>query len=269
MSTNLHRDLAPVSSAAWQEIEEEARRTFTRNVAGRRVVDVPTPHGLDFASLSTGHYTATQTGVEDVRGRRRTALPVVELRTRFTVDREQVDSVDRGAADADWQSVKDAATRIARAEDGILFRGLSADGIEGIIPASSNAAIPLPADVRQFPDVVAQATSALRLVGVDGPYVLFLPAETYTQVAETVDDGYPIREHLQRLLKDGQIIWAPALDQPVLISDRGGDYELHLGQDLSIGYLHHDDETVTLYLQETLTVRIATAEASVVLGDPA
>lgn len=38
--TNLHRDLAPISAAAWAEIEEEASRTFKRHVAGRRVVDV-------------------------------------------------------------------------------------------------------------------------------------------------------------------------------------------------------------------------------------
>ena len=40
---NLHRELAPVSDAAWASIEAEARRTFERHVAGRRVVDVPDP----------------------------------------------------------------------------------------------------------------------------------------------------------------------------------------------------------------------------------
>ena len=37
---NLHRQLAPISDAAWSEIEEEAKRSFRRNIAGRRVVDV-------------------------------------------------------------------------------------------------------------------------------------------------------------------------------------------------------------------------------------
>jgi uncharacterized linocin/CFP29 family protein len=37
---NLHRELAPISSAAWSEIEEEARRTFRELAAARRVVDV-------------------------------------------------------------------------------------------------------------------------------------------------------------------------------------------------------------------------------------
>ena len=37
---NLHRELAPISDAAWAQIEEEASRTLKRYLAGRRVVDV-------------------------------------------------------------------------------------------------------------------------------------------------------------------------------------------------------------------------------------
>ncbi|HMS76880.1 encapsulin, partial [Gordonia sp. (in: high G+C Gram-positive bacteria)] len=33
---NLHRELAPISESAWQEIEDEATRSFKRNSAGRR-----------------------------------------------------------------------------------------------------------------------------------------------------------------------------------------------------------------------------------------
>lgn len=44
---------------------------------------------------------------------------------------------------------------------------------------------------------------------------------------------------------------------------RGGDYELHLGQDLSIGYLSHDADRILLYLQESLTVLAIAAESSV------
>ena len=40
---NLHRELAPISDAAWSEIEEETTRTLKRYLAGRRVVDFPAP----------------------------------------------------------------------------------------------------------------------------------------------------------------------------------------------------------------------------------
>ncbi|GAB2535745.1 family 1 encapsulin nanocompartment shell protein [Brachybacterium huguangmaarense] len=272
-STNLHRSLAPISSAAWEDLADEVTATFRRTVAGRRVVDMPEPHGVAFSSLPTGHIetlgsedSVALPGAAAVRVRRRETLPVIELRVPFTVRREDVDSVLRGAVDADWHSAKDAATAIARAEDRTLFYGHAEAGLAGIVPESTNAPIAMPADIRAFPQAVAQATSALRLVGVDGPYVLALPAAIHTDVAETADHGYPILDHVQRILRDGRIVWAPALDAPVLLSDRGGDYELHLGQDLSIGYLRHDDETVDLYLEESLTVRVATAEASVAIG---
>jgi uncharacterized linocin/CFP29 family protein len=83
-------------------------------------------------------------------------------------------------------------------------------------------------------------------------------------VSETSDHGYPIRDHLSRVV-DGDIIWAPAIDGAFVLTGRGGDFELRLGQDLSIGYLSHDAETVQLYFFESFTFAPYTTEASVPL----
>jgi uncharacterized linocin/CFP29 family protein len=128
--------------------------------------------------------------------------------------------------------------------------------------ASSNPALTLPGEVRDYPDVVSKAVSQLRLAGVAGPYSLLLSADAWTAVSETSDHGYPIREHLARVL-DGDIIWAPAIDGALLLSGRGGDYELRLGQDLSIGYQSHDADSVQLYFVESFTFAVYTTEASV------
>ena len=261
---NLHRELAPISESAWAQIEEEARRTFKRLIAGRRVVDVVGPSGSELAAVGTGHLTPLEAPADGVMARQRQAQLLVELRAPFRVTREAVDDVERGAQDSDWQPVKDAATAIAGAEDRAIFHGSAAAGISGIAPASSNTPVPLPSDPRQVPDAVAKAVSALRLAGVDGPYDLLLSAEAYTAVSETTDHGYPILHHLARLL-DGEIVWAPALEGALLVSTRGGDHELHLGMDLSIGYTSHDAEGIELYLEESLTFFAYTAEASVPL----
>ncbi|MGW0231755.1 family 1 encapsulin nanocompartment shell protein [Actinopolymorpha singaporensis] len=266
---NLHRELAPISDAAWAAVEAEARRTFIRNVAGRRVVDVVGPTGPALAAVGTGHVRAVDApggGLPaGVVVHRRLAQPAIELRVPFTVSRQAVDDVERGAKDSDWQPVKDAAQQIAYAEDRAIVAGLDAAGIVGIAPLSSNPAQMLPADVPETPDAVARAISALRLAGVAGPYSLLLSAEAYTSVAETTDHGYPILDHLARLLGDGQIVWAPALEGGLLVSTRGGDFELHLGQEVSIGYLSHDADTVQLYLEESFAFLALTAEASVPL----
>ena len=262
---NLHRELAPVSDAAWASIEEEAKRTFTRHVAGRRVMDLAGPDGLTLAGVGTGHVTAIDPPESGITAGLREWRPVVELRVPFTLDRGQIDSVDRGAQDADWQPVKDAAKKIAFAEDRAIFDGYGAAQITGVRQASSNSALTLPGEVRDYPDVVSQAVSALRLAGVDGPYSLLLSADAYTAVSETSDHGYPIREHLARLL-DGEIIWAPAIAGAVVLTGRGGDYELRLGQELSIGYLSHTAGQVELYFTESFTFSVYTTEASVSIG---
>jgi uncharacterized linocin/CFP29 family protein len=143
---NLHRELAPISDAAWAQIEEEASRTLKRYLAGRRVVDVHAPGG--------------------------------------------------------------------------------------------------------------------------GPYAALFGADAYTALAETSDHGYPVLEHVKRLIND-EIIWAPAIAGGFVLTTRGGDFDLHIGQDVSIGYLSHTDAAVRLYLQETLTFLLLTSEAAVALAPPA
>jgi uncharacterized linocin/CFP29 family protein len=234
-------------------------------VAARRVVDVGEPAGLGLSSVGTGHVGQIEPPADGVSARLRTSQQIVELRVPFTLDRQDIDDVERGAQDSDWQPVKDAAKQVAFAEDRIIFNGYQAAGIAGIRESSSNPALTLPADVREYPNAVSQAVSSLRLAGVGGPYALLLSADAYTAVSETADHGYPIKEHLTRVL-DGEIIWAPAIDGAFLLSSRGGDYELRLGQDLSIGYLSHDADRVQLYFQESLTFLVYTAEASVSLG---
>ncbi|MFD7843829.1 family 1 encapsulin nanocompartment shell protein [Nocardia sp. NPDC059764] len=261
---NLHRELAPITSEAWKAIEEEATRTFKRHIAGRRVVDLSGPHGVDYSAVGTGRTTAIESPGEGVQARQRAVVPLIELRVPFTLSRTELDNVERGAQDADLDPVKAAAKKIAFAEDRAIFEGYPAAEIQGIRAATSCEPVKLPGDARLAPEAVAQALSKLRLAGVDGPYSVLLSADLYTAVSETSDHGHPIRTHIERLI-DGEIIWAPAIDGAFVLSTRGGDFDLQLGQDLSIGYLSHDAETVQLYFQESLTFLVYTAEAAVAL----
>ncbi len=263
---NLHRELAPITSEAWSAIEEEATRTFRRHIAGRRVVDLSGPHGTDYSAVGLGRTTVIDAPDQGVQARQRLVTPLVELRVPFTLSREELDNIERGAQDADLDAVKDAAKKVAFAEDRAVFEGYPAAGITGIRAAASNTPVTVPGETLLIPEAIAQALSELRLAGVDGPYSVLLSAELYTAVSETSDHGHPIRTHIERLIPDGEIIWAPAIDGAFVLTTRGGDFDLQLGQDLSIGYLSHDGESVQLYFQESLTFLVYTAEAAVPLG---
>jgi uncharacterized linocin/CFP29 family protein len=262
---NLHRELAPISDMAWAQIEQEASRTLKRHLAARRVVDVQGPKGVDLSAVGTGHLREIQPPGDGILATQREVKALVELRVPFELTRQAIDDVERGATDSDWDTVKDAARKIAFAEDRAVFDGYAVAGIEGIRQGTSNAGVTLSANVKSYPGAIAQAVSQLRLAGVNGPYALVLGAEPYTAVSGGTDEGYPVLQHIRSLV-DGEIVWAPAVEGGFVLTTRGGDFELDIGQDISIGYLSHSQTVVELYLQETFTFRVLTAEASVVLG---
>jgi uncharacterized linocin/CFP29 family protein len=265
---NLHRELAPISDEAWGEIEQETTRTLKRYLAGRRIVDVSGPAGTTLSAVGTGHLTGIDPPAAGVQARLRQLMPLVELRVPFTLDRQQIDDVERGAQDSNWQPARDAARQIAFAEDQAIFSGYPAAGIGGIAPGASNQPLVLPAEIADYPMAFAQAAEQLRAAGVDGPYTAILSADAYTAVSEASDHGYPIIRHLRNVL-DGELIWAPAISGALVVTARGGDFGLHLGQDLSIGYESHTNSSVVLYLQEAFTFQLVTAEAAIALTTPA
>lgn len=263
---NLHRELAPVSDAAWTQIEEETTRTLKRYLAGRRVVDMPAPGGIASPGVGTGHLKTISAPTDGILAWQREVKPMVELQVPFELSRQMIDDVERGSEDSDWQPVKDAAKKLAFAEDRAIFNGYSEANIQGIRECTSNPVEVLPADVRLYPDAIAHALTQLRLVGVNGPYSVLLGADEYTELAETSDHGHPVLEHVQRIIGEGKLIWAPAIEGAFVVTTRGGDFELNIGQDISIGYLSHTDSTVRLYLQETFVFRTLTTEAAVALS---
>ena len=265
---NLHRELAPISETAWNQIEQETARTFKRYLAARRVVDVQRPKGAALSAIGTGHLRPIESPKEGVLAGQRKVKALVELRVPFELDRQAIDDVERGANDSDWQPAKDAARQLAFAEDSAVFEGYRAAGIVGIRQGASNPAIALPSDVRNYPDAIAQAVNQLKLAGVNGPYAVLLGAAAYTALAAASDHGYPVLEHVKRLVED-KVIWAPAIEGAFVLTTRGGDFELNIGQDVSIGYLSHAETSVRLYLQESFTFLLLTAEAAVALTPPA
>lgn len=265
---HLFRELAPISATAWEEIETEARRTLKTMLAARKVVDFSGPRGWEAAAVGLGRTEPISApGASGIEARMRRVLALVELRAPFEMPREELDAVDRGAKDIDTGPVREAARQVAIAEDRAVFHGHAAAGIRGICeprlsPGEAERALPLPDNFEDYPEQIAIALNRLRHRGVGGPYAVALSEHCYTGLTEATKGGYPVLQHVRRLF-EGPIVWAPGLDGAAVLSMRGGDFELMVGQDFSIGYLNHDAERVRLYIEESFTFWNITAEAAV------
>jgi uncharacterized linocin/CFP29 family protein len=263
---NLKRELAPISSAAWKEIDAEATRVLKLKLAGRKLVDFEGPLGPTAGAVNTGRREPLGgSPADNVEATRRQTLPLIELRSYFELSREEIDAVERGAEDPELQPLIDAASRIAYAEDTAIFHGYAAGGIEGIDRASAHPILPIPDDYQAYPHTIAEATRLLRLAGVDGPYAIAMGPRYYAGLTHAVGDGgYPVL-NVVRALVDGPLVWAPAVNGAIVVSLRGGDFKLTIGTDVSIAYQNHTDDVVRLYLLETMAFRVLTPEAAVAL----
>jgi uncharacterized linocin/CFP29 family protein len=265
--SNLLREHAPITDAAWSEIDSEAREQLTPALGARKLVDFSGPHGWDYSATNLGRVADLEgEPVSGIEARQRRVLPLVELRAPFTVARAELRDVDRGAQDIDLEGLDAAAQRIAVAETRAVFHGLPAGGIDGIAAASTHPPISLGAgDFDKYPTHVAEAVEMLLSAGIEGPYGLALGPDCYTGVIRTTEHGgYPVLDHLRKII-GGPLVWAPGVSGAVVVSERGGDFLFESGQDLSVGYDSHDAEVVNLYLEESFSFRVATPEAAVAL----
>ncbi|MDI1477045.1 family 1 encapsulin nanocompartment shell protein [Polyangium sp. y55x31] len=261
----LRRDLAPILPEAFALIDAEARRVLQLSLAARKLVDFRGPFGWGYASVNTGRLRLLGEGpVPGVTIGQRMSQPLLELRTPIVLDLADLDAAARGAVDLDMSAVVQAAERIARVEDGAVFHGYAEGDIPGIVQKSPHPPVRIPA-VTAFPAAVVQAKEVLRSAGVTGPYVLVAGSREYDELAAGSDDGYPILKRIERQIIDHPVVWAPALSGAVLLSVRGGDFELTVGQDLSIGYAYHEKQRVELFLTESFTFRVLEPQAAIVL----
>jgi uncharacterized linocin/CFP29 family protein len=264
---HLTRELAPVTDAAWAQIDAEATRSLTHFLAARRLVDFRGPLGWDHSAVDLGRVdTLASSPHPAVDAAKRLLLPLVELRSGFALSRAELDAADRGATDLDLDPVIDAARSAAMAEDGAVFHGFSEVGIRGIASSSPHEVIQITDDYDHYPEHVAKAVGALRAADIAGPYAIALGSQCYTGVIETSErGGYPVIEHLRQIL-GGPVVWAPAVQGAVVLSQRGGDFELTVGEDFSIGYSARDADEVSFYIEESLTFKNNTPQAAVHLA---
>jgi len=74
--------------------------------------------------------------------------------------------------------------------------------------------------------------------------------------------GYPPRRIIRDLI-GGSILLSQALEGGLLLSTAGGDFEMTVGQDLSVGYASHDRRHVELFITESFTFRVLEPLAAV------
>jgi uncharacterized linocin/CFP29 family protein len=256
----LKKNLAPITEKAWEEIELQSERIIREFLTGRKIADVSGPKGIGLGAISTGRLLIpSDQSKEGINFGLREVIPIIEVRKTFTLDLWELDNASRSAENLDLSALEKAAQQIAAFEDEALYYGFDSNIAVGLMNAAESKPVKVKVHTTDFLKALAEQVNSLQINGVEGPYTLVMPDKVWASlVADST--AYPLTLLLKGVTVGDLIIHHHNTDI-FLVSERGGDFELHLGQDISLGFEGHDAKKVKLFFTESFAYQIHAPEA--------
>jgi len=259
----LKRSLAPLPAEAWEEIDNQAKKALKAQLSARSVVDFDGPHGWKKGAVNLGNVGFEQTGViEEVEYGLRQVQPLIEVRVPFSLCLKEMEDMARGLRNPDLEPLLVAARKIAHFEDKVIYRGFEKGNIAGILKSSAHQPVKMSGIPEDYPKEVSCGALTLQKAGIGGPYHLVLGTDPYQILLQGDETGYPLKKRVEEILGGG-VFWSATLKGGVILSGRGGDFILTVGQDFSIGYTSHEEGKAQLFITESFTFQVLEPKASV------
>jgi uncharacterized linocin/CFP29 family protein len=256
----LKRELAPIPMEAWAEIDEQATRSLKAMLSGRKVLDVSGPMGTDFPGVPEGRldYPKKQSKKGLNYGIRK-VHHIVEVRVPFELDIDEMDNVVRGAKDVDLSQLEEAARQTALFEEKVIYHGLPEANITGLKLCTGSECLTIGSKPELLLEGIAEGVTEFTSRSIEGPYGFIVGPKLWSRMSAHVQ-GYPVKMQAETIL-GGSVLLSPYLsgafeDEAYMLTLRGGDLEIVLGQDLAIGYETHSANKVKLYFTESFTFRV-------------
>ena len=258
----LKRDLAPLTNEAWEELDERAREVFIRNLRMRKLIDVEGPYGWDFSSYNLGTLDMKENTKNALGWGIRNSLPLIEVRYPFELDIWDLDNIERGSETPDLERLEQAAVALSSFEDKIILAGEEKANIVGLFNiATQNSVKSSSEKVEDFIRSIFDAEKKFRIKGIEGPYALVINKQVWERLF-VQQRSYPLTLILKEIM-NLKVETINDLETSFIISTRGDDFKLVLGQDISLGYETRHENKVKLFFTESFTFHIKTPEAIV------
>ena len=153
----LKQSLAPISESSWEAINDEAKQVFSSILAARKFVDVDGPHGWDHSAVSAGRLQMPESKEKKLKYGVREVQPLVEVRIPFHLNVWELDNIERGAENIDFDPLRDAAKEIATFEENIIYNGFKQANIDGLKASSEYKSGKMPDEAEGWLSTLSQS----------------------------------------------------------------------------------------------------------------
>jgi uncharacterized linocin/CFP29 family protein len=258
----LHREDAPFGEDIWRILDEAVVGAAKSQLSARQLLHTDGPFGFGLKSLP-GPDGEVADGMSASLSK-----PLVLLREQFILGARDIAAHEQGGLILEAGAAARAAIACARREDDILFNGVKALGLEGLLTAKGVQSVPLKAwvEIGAAVDNVIHAVTKLDDSGFHGPYVLALAPALYNLLFRRYPQGNATElEHMQVLVSGG-VVKAPGVKSGGALLASGRQYaSIVVGQDLVTGFVGPAENGYEFTVGETIALRLAVPQAVCVL----
>jgi len=260
----LNQSNIPFGTAVWNTIESEISSYLTKRLTLRSVVDFKSEYTFETDAIPTKNVAsiASQDGLEVFT---REPIKMMEIKKSFTIPTSVIEDIKRDKPDFDTKVMMEAANSFAKVENETILSGQSAANIEGILSGVENTL-----EAKEGKDILKAVAKSLGIFNanfVDGTFKLVISSATMATLYTESFDGMSLKSKLDEILGAGAIVINQDIgdDKALVISQRGGDFELYSGMDVSLGFEKETSEGVELFLMQTFAFRSIAPEAAVLI----
>lgn len=247
----LKKNLAPITEKGWNEIENRAKVVIENHLVGRRFLKVEAPKGRNFEGVYTGRVeilekNGLEYGLYKVQ-------PLLETRISFTLDRWELDNIERGAKDVNFDNLDEAVKKASIFEENAIFYGIEEASIEGL-RASTQPIVNFGKTEEETLKSIIESIYKLKDLCAEKPYVLVVSKEKWIYLNTVSKDSLLVKK-LEKILGT-EILVSNTIKEAFLLPYDNENTELHIGQDFSIGYQSSNDSEIKMYVTSSFTFRI-------------
>ncbi len=249
----LKRDAAPITQKAWNEIDDTARDVLLSLLTARRSVHMEGPKGMNYNAVPEGRVKVLTKNKSGVGVAKYNVFPLLELRNDFSLQKWELDNIERGCKDIDLSNLEKAVEEIALLEEDIIYNGYK-DEIKGLSSVAGHTVKLSGNSAGEILKAIGEAKYKLTHSYVKAPFNLIVSQKLYEQLL-VVENGVRLLDMVQKLI-EGKVFYTSMVKDGLMFPQKHEDLELTIGQDFAIGYQSEDQNTVNMYVTESLYFRV-------------
>jgi uncharacterized linocin/CFP29 family protein len=256
----LERDSAPISADTWKLLDDTMIAAAKSRLAGRRLISIEGPFGFGLKVIPMGD----SDGEDGVVGS--TFIPVSLIKSEFTLGKRDLASYEKDKLAIDLNPVARAAIDCAAKEDGIIFHGVRGNPGLLTVKGSSSQAIGKWDTIGTAADQVIDAVTKLDNAGFHGPYSMALAPAEFNLLLRRYPQGEGTElDHIRTIVTEG-VVKAPGMKKGGVLLASGSQYSsLAIGQDMTIGYIGPEANSLLFQVVESLALLVKAPESICVL----